>query len=94
MPDTPTLVEQGLANIDYEVWSALYVPAKTPKPVLDQIVTAFQNALKDPDFQKSSTALGQEIATGDLITPAGADAYLKAEIARWTPLLKGSNTGN
>ena len=94
VPDVPTLVKQGLANIDYQVWSALYVPAKTPKPVVDQITAAFQGALKDADFQKISTTLGQEIATGDLVTPAGADAYLKAEIARWTPLLKGSAAAN
>jgi tripartite-type tricarboxylate transporter receptor subunit TctC len=93
-PDVPTLVEQGLTSIDYEVWSALYVPAKTPKPVIDQIAAAFQGALKDPDFQKTSGTLGQELATGDLTTPAGADTYLKAEIARWTPLLKGSTAGN
>lgn len=93
VPDVPTLVEQGLTSIDYTVWSALYVPSKTPKPVLDRIAAAFQAALKDPDFQKINARLGQEQATGDLTTPAGADAYLKSEIARWTPLLKGSMSG-
>ncbi|HWE74143.1 MAG TPA: tripartite tricarboxylate transporter substrate binding protein [Stellaceae bacterium] len=94
VPDVPTLVEQGLTSIDYSVWSALYVPSQTPKPILDRIAAAFQGALKDPDFQKINATTGQEQATGDLITPAGADAYLKSEIARWTPLLKGSNAGN
>jgi tripartite-type tricarboxylate transporter receptor subunit TctC len=94
VPDVPTLVEQGLANIDYAVWSALYVPAKTPKPVIDQIATAFRSALQDADFQKTSATLGQELATGKLATPSGADAYLKAEIARWKPLLKDSAAAN
>ncbi len=94
VPDVPTLVEQGLTSIDYEVWSALYVPSKTPKPVLDRIAAAFKGALKDPDFQRINATLGQEQATGDLTTPAGADAYLKSEIARWIPLLKGSGAGN
>jgi tripartite-type tricarboxylate transporter receptor subunit TctC len=94
VPDVPTLVEQGLTSIDYEVWSALYVPSKTPKPVLDRIAAAFQGALKDPDFQKINATLGQEQATGDLTTPAGADAYLKSEIARWVPLLKSAAPGN
>jgi tripartite-type tricarboxylate transporter receptor subunit TctC len=93
VPDVPTLVEQGLASIDYTVWSALYVPSQTPKPVLDRIVAAFQGALKDPAFQKINATLGQEQATGDLTTPAGADAFLKSEIARWTPLLKSSASG-
>lgn len=94
VPDVPTLVEQGLSSIDYTVWSALYVPSKTPKPILDRIAAAFQAALKDPAFQKINATSGQEQATGDLTTPTGADAYLKSEIARWTPLLKGSTSGN
>jgi tripartite-type tricarboxylate transporter receptor subunit TctC len=88
LPDVPTLGEQGLKGIDYTVWSALYVPSRTPPSIVMRLAAGFQAALKDEDFAKTSAQLGQQLATGDLITPRGADALLKAEIARWTPLLK------
>jgi tripartite-type tricarboxylate transporter receptor subunit TctC len=89
-PEIPTLDEQGLKGVDYSVWSALYAPKGTPPAIIDRLAAALEAALKDPDFIKISTTLGQELPHGDITTPSGADAFLRSEIARWTSLLKGA----
>jgi tripartite-type tricarboxylate transporter receptor subunit TctC len=94
LPDLPTLAEQGLPNVAMEVWSGLYVPRGTPTPIVERISVALQAALNDPDFQRGAVAVGQEAVPRELATPAGASAFLQAEIAKWTPLLKARPTGN
>jgi tripartite-type tricarboxylate transporter receptor subunit TctC len=72
------------------VWSGLYAPKRTPAPVIARLNAALAAALRQPDFVARAQKLGQEIISDERMTPAGADAFLAAEIARWAPLLKGS----
>lgn len=88
LPKLPTLAEQGLPNVALQVWSGLYAPKGTPPAIVDRISAALQGALRDPDFQRKMTAVGQEIPRAELTTPAGAAAFLRAEIGKWTPLIK------
>src|SRR3954462_2366075 len=46
LKDIPTLQEQGLKGFEVSVWHAMYAPKKTPKPVLDALVSTMQAALK------------------------------------------------
>jgi tripartite-type tricarboxylate transporter receptor subunit TctC len=87
VPDLPTLAEQGLPNVAMEVWSGLYAPTGTPQPIIDRLSGALQGTLSDPDFQRKSVALGQEVVPIELTTPAGAAAFLQSEIDKWAPLL-------
>jgi tripartite-type tricarboxylate transporter receptor subunit TctC len=89
LPELPTLAEQGLPNVALQVWSGLYVPKGTPPVIVDRISAALRGALDDPDFQRKTMAAGQEIPRLELTMPAGAAAFLRAEIGEWTPLVKG-----
>ena len=88
LPDLPTLAEQGLPNVAMQVWSALYAPKGTPPAIVDRINAALRGTLNDPGFQSKMAAAGQETVPANLATPAGAAAFLRAEIAKWTPLIK------
>ncbi len=88
LPELPTLAEQGLPNVAIQVWSALYVPKAAPPAVVDRVGTALRGTLNDPDFQNKMAAAGQETVPAELATPAGAAAFLQAEISKWTPLIK------
>jgi tripartite-type tricarboxylate transporter receptor subunit TctC len=94
MPDLPTLEEQGLPNVVTGVWSGLYAPKRTPSAIIERLSAAIIAAQKDPEFQARAATLGQEIITDERATPAGAAAFLEAEIARWVPLLKGRTPPN
>jgi tripartite-type tricarboxylate transporter receptor subunit TctC len=88
LPEVPTLHEAGLPGFEVAVWHGLYAPKGTPKPVLDKLVGALQDALKDPNFQKRLADLGAEPLPADKGRPDALRAHLKAEIDRWSPIIK------
>jgi tripartite-type tricarboxylate transporter receptor subunit TctC len=88
LPDLPTLQEQGLKGADVGIWHALYAPKGTPKPVIDKLVSSLQTALADADVNKRFTELGAVTFPKDRQTPQALEAHLKAEIAKWAPLIK------
>jgi tripartite-type tricarboxylate transporter receptor subunit TctC len=88
LPDVPTLDEQGLKDFEVGIWHGLYAPAKTPKPVIDRLVSALQDALRDETVKKRFADLGAETYPADKQTPAALRAHLKAEIDKWTPIIR------
>jgi tripartite-type tricarboxylate transporter receptor subunit TctC len=88
LPDVPTLQEQGLKGADVGIWHGLYAPKGTPKPVIDKLVASLQAALKEPEVQKRFADLGAVTYGPERQTPAALEAHLKAEIAKWAPLIK------
>lgn len=47
-PDVPTCQELGLKDVNYYIWSGLFVPAKTPEAVVTTLREAMRDAMKDP----------------------------------------------
>lgn len=90
MADIPTTAEGGMPNFQVSVWHALYAPKGTPKPVMDKIVAAMQTALADPAVIKRFTDLGAETVSKDRQTPEALEKHLRAEIAKWSPIIKAA----
>jgi tripartite-type tricarboxylate transporter receptor subunit TctC len=47
-PQVPTMAEKGFPEASLNIWMGVYVPARTPKPVVDALTRAFNQAAKDP----------------------------------------------
>jgi tripartite-type tricarboxylate transporter receptor subunit TctC len=88
LPDVPTLNELGLKNFEVGIWHALYAPKGTPKPALDKLVAALQEALRDPVVNQRFADLGATAYPADKATPAVLAAHVKAEIDKWAPIIK------
>lgn len=88
LKDIPTLDEQGLKGFEVGVWHGFYAPKGTPKPVVDKLVAALQEALRDPVVKTRFNDLGTDPVSQAQGTPAGLAATLKSEIAKWSPLIK------
>jgi tripartite-type tricarboxylate transporter receptor subunit TctC len=88
LADIPTLNEQGLKDFEVGIWHGLYGPKGLQKPVQDKLVAALQDAVKDPGVQKRFSELGATTYPADKATPAALQQHLKAEIDKWTPLIK------
>ena len=88
LKDVPTLEEQGLKGFEVSVWHAFYAPAKTPKPVVDKLVGALQEALKDPTVKQRFNDLGTDPIDAARANPQALGAFLKAEIDKWGPIIK------
>jgi tripartite-type tricarboxylate transporter receptor subunit TctC len=88
LAEIPTLDEQGLKGFEVGIWHGLYGPKGMPKPVLDKLVAALQESVKDESVKKRFADLGAETYPPEKATPAALQAHLKAEIDKWTPLIK------
>jgi len=86
-PDLPTVAESGLPGFDISTWFGIFVPAGTPKPVVDRLHDEFAKALAAPDVREKMIHLGAE-PVGN--TPEEFAAYVKAEAAKYAKLVKAS----
>jgi tripartite-type tricarboxylate transporter receptor subunit TctC len=87
LPELPTVDELGIKGFDATTWHGLVAPSGTPKEIIDTLNFAVTAALKDPVTRKQLTDLGVDI-TGS--TPKEFEAYIKAEIPKWTAVIKAS----
>ena len=88
LPDLPTMQESGLAGFEVGIWHGIWAPKGTPKPIIDKLVAALQAALRDPNIITKFAELGTEPVSQPRATPGALDAHLKAEIAKWGPIIK------
>ncbi|HEY6862936.1 MAG TPA: tripartite tricarboxylate transporter substrate binding protein [Burkholderiales bacterium] len=85
-PDIPTAVEAGLPGMIAQNFTALFAPAHTPAAIVEQIARATRAAMSDPEFRRQLVASGFEPETDS--SPEKARAFVREEIARWTPVVK------
>jgi tripartite-type tricarboxylate transporter receptor subunit TctC len=88
LPDIPTLDELGVKGADVTIWHALYAPKDTPKPAIDKLVAALQEALKDANVKQRFADLGAEVVPLNRATPAALQSFVKSEIEKWGPIIK------
>jgi len=88
MPDLPTLDEQGLKGFECYTWNAILAPAGTPRPIVDRLNAAINKALADPAVTDSLKKAGVDPTPGS--TPRTTADFVKAELAKWAPIIKAS----
>ena len=88
LPELAPLADQGLPNFEVVIWHGIYAPKGTPKPVLDKLVATLQTSIADPGFVQRMADLGSQVVSKDKATPEGLRKHLKAEIDKWTPIIK------
>jgi tripartite-type tricarboxylate transporter receptor subunit TctC len=88
LPNVPTMDEAGLKGFEVAIWHALYAPKGTPKPVIDKLVKALQEALRDATVKQRFADLGTEPVAENRATPAAHRAHLKAQIDLWGPIIR------
>lgn len=86
-PELPTIAESGLPGFDISTWFGIFVPAGTPRPVVDRLHAEFTRALAAPDVREKMLALGAEPVGS---TPEQFTAYVKAEAAKYAKLVRTS----
>lgn len=88
LPDVPTVAESGVAGYDTAVWWGFLGPANMPPAVVAKIQADMAASLKDPAVMAAFEKIG---ATPLGSSPAEFDAYMRAEAAKWGPILKEAN---
>ena len=85
LPDMPTLDESGLKGYEVTSWFGLNAPAATPREVLVRLNTALNRVMAEPKTRADFESRGATVVTG---TPEQYAAFVKAEGAKWAPIVK------
>ena len=80
LPDLPTVAEQGLPGFDMRLWLGFLAPSGTPRPVIDKLAGAVEQALKTEDMKKSLAVQGFDPLIGG---PDQFDRFMRDEIVKW-----------
>jgi tripartite-type tricarboxylate transporter receptor subunit TctC len=78
LPDVPTTLEAGVANAEYPIWLGLFLPAKTPREIVDKLNRETLKALQEPKVRDKLAALGVDPM---VMTPSEFAAHVEKEIA-------------
>jgi tripartite-type tricarboxylate transporter receptor subunit TctC len=89
LPEVPTLTEAGFPGIGSLNWNGIFVPAKTPKAVIDKLHAAIVAEMKNPELLDYFTK--RLIPVTLSASPAEFDAYVKSESQRWAKIIKDNN---
>lgn len=88
LPNVPTIAESGLPGYEVTPWFAVFVPAATPKPIVNKLNAALLDALKSPEIKAKFDGIGAEpLGT----TPDELGIYLNKEIDRWGKVISTNN---
>lgn len=92
LPGVPPAKDAGAPSYEMSIWSAVFAPKGTSKPIVARLAGALDQALNDPDVRDRLVRLGGIVPGRDERGPDKLEALLKAEIARWSPILKAAAT--
>jgi tripartite-type tricarboxylate transporter receptor subunit TctC len=87
-PDIPTVDEAGLPGFYVSTWYGLWAPKGTRPDVVAKLNAAAAEALADPAVAQKLTGMGFAIPSRDRQTPDAFGAHHKAEIAKWSAIIK------
>ncbi|HTO51143.1 MAG TPA: tripartite tricarboxylate transporter substrate binding protein [Burkholderiales bacterium] len=87
-PDLPTISESGVKGYEAYSWAGVVAPAGTPAPIVAKLNADISKALSQPDVKQR---LFEEGAEAMPTTPEQFGKMLKAEIAKWTKVVKDAN---
>src|SRR5262249_61884552 len=90
LPDIPYEKEAG---IDYQmsIWAGIFAPKGAPKETIAKLAAALDKALDDSSVRRRLSELGGSIPAKQERTPVSFARLVKAEIARWSPILKAAS---
>lgn len=87
-PDVPTIAEAGVPGGESINWGGLFVPAKTPKPIVDKLVSEMEKVMQSPQVAKATAAMG-----GVKFSYSGEEfgTYVAGEVEKWKDVVRQQN---
>lgn len=93
LPDIPTTAEAGFPTVEATAWFGVVAPARTPRPAVERLNREIEAILADPAIWRRFDELGgmrAELAPGGGSTPEAFDAFIRAEVAKWSEVVRRS----
>jgi tripartite-type tricarboxylate transporter receptor subunit TctC len=80
LPDVPTLKESGYPDIELVQWYGVFVPAKTPRTIIEQLNRELNAAFNLPEVKERLAAGGADVLAN--MTPAQFGQFVRVEIEK------------
>jgi tripartite-type tricarboxylate transporter receptor subunit TctC len=90
LPDVPTAHEQGLANFDASTWNGVFLPPRTPGPIVNSLNAAILEALRTPAVQSRAQDIGASLVAADRRSPDYFASFVRAEIEKWGKTIRAA----
>ena len=87
LPELPTVAEAGFPGLEASVWFGLLAPAGTPRDIAERLSVEATKGANSPEFRQRMMAAGFEVIAG---SPDKLASMIKADVARWGPIVKSS----
>lgn len=88
VPEVPTVAENGLPGYEMVAWQGLLAPRATPVPVIRLLNREIASLVRQPEVTKQLSAEGGAAVAN---SPEEFARWLKAEIAKWSKVVKEAN---
>jgi len=85
--DVPTMAESGLPGYEMTAWVAAFMPAATPRPIVERMSQLIQKAVASPAVSGIFSTSGGE---GVSSTPEELAAFVQSETAKWARAVKAA----
>jgi tripartite-type tricarboxylate transporter receptor subunit TctC len=90
LPNVPTFRELGYPDLVATTWFTLSGPPGLPPEIVEKLNQAVNAGLRQPEVQKR---LRQEIVETRPMTPEEVTQFMKREVEKWVPVVKGLTKG-
>jgi tripartite-type tricarboxylate transporter receptor subunit TctC len=90
-PDVPTMAEAGVPNMEVPVWTAFFVPAKTPSAIVSRLQKEVARVVHTPEVRERFAGMGIEPVGG---TSEELGRQVASDIAKWKAVAKAANIKN
>jgi len=87
LPDVPSTTEAGIEGMEARLWFGLFTTAKTPREIIARINRDVGEIMQRPETRAALLNQGAEVAFS---TPDELGAFVRAELERWTPIIRAS----
>ena len=88
LPQVPTMIEAGYPEMVSSSWQGVFVPAGTPRPIVEKIHAALLATMESPDIKQRFASGGVDVMTSK--TPEDFASFVNAETASWGKVAKES----
>lgn len=88
LPELPTMTEVGITDYDVTSWNGILAPAAVPREIIARLNSELSKIIAAPAMRERMIGLGYEPIGG---TPERFNDFIRAELAKWAPVVKAAN---
>ena len=88
LPEVPTFTEAGLPGFRLQPWQGIFVPARTPKPIIDRLATEISRIVMLPEITERIIGWGSQPLVS---TPEQFAALMASDFTRFAEIIKAAN---